>query len=105
MQNHAKWHKQCHQKFNNTKLERAKLKRQQEGEKIEGMMLRNLKYEKLHDELDPQNNSGASPATPKDYYKSIYFEAPDTVTNLLPIHLSKSDTRSPGTWSLIELMS
>ena len=35
LQNHAKWHKQCHQKFNNTKLERAKLKRQREGEKIE----------------------------------------------------------------------
>lgn len=30
MENHAKWHKQCHQKFNNAKLERAKLKRQRE---------------------------------------------------------------------------
>ena len=32
LQNHAKWHKQCHQKFNNTKLEHAKLKRQRKGE-------------------------------------------------------------------------
>ena len=29
-ENQAKWHKQCHQKFNNTTLEGAKLKRQRE---------------------------------------------------------------------------
>lgn len=31
MENHAKWHKQCHQKFNNAKLDRAKLKRQRDN--------------------------------------------------------------------------
>ena len=34
LENHAKWHKQCHQKFNNAKLERAKLKRQRKEKKM-----------------------------------------------------------------------
>ena len=31
--NRAKWHKSCHDKFNHSKLERAKVKRQNEGDK------------------------------------------------------------------------
>ena len=30
LENHAKWHKKCHQNFNNTILEQAKTKRQRE---------------------------------------------------------------------------
>ena len=30
LENQVKWHKQCHQKFNNTRLKRAKLKRERE---------------------------------------------------------------------------
>ena len=35
LDNKASWHKQCHQKFNNSKLERAKLKRRREASETE----------------------------------------------------------------------